>query len=85
LLFQAQSVESFLNHLSYGDYLDWKQRNRVFTSLDIYRPEGFALTAAAGLEDVTGAWVSAGFFRTLGIVPFLGAPDNSENNTQSNL
>jgi macrolide transport system ATP-binding/permease protein len=59
-------------HLSYGDYLDWKQLNRVFTSFDIYRPEGFALTAAAGLEDVSGARVSDGFFRTLGIVPFLG-------------
>jgi macrolide transport system ATP-binding/permease protein len=59
-------------HLSYGDYLDWKQLNRVFTSVDIYRPEGFALTAAAGLEDVSGARVSDGFFRTLGIVPFLG-------------
>src|SRR5580704_16503780 len=57
-------------HLSYGDYLDWKQLNRVFTSFDIYRPEGFTLTAAAGLEDVSGARVSDGFFRTLGIVPF---------------
>ena len=26
-------------HLSYGDYLDWKRLNRVFTSLDVYRSD----------------------------------------------
>jgi macrolide transport system ATP-binding/permease protein len=59
-------------HLSYPDYLEWKQRNRVFTSLDAYRPEAYTLTTATGVEEVVGARVSDGFFRTLGVVPFLG-------------
>ena len=59
-------------HLSYPDYLDWKQRNRVFTSLDAYRPEGYTLTTATSVEEVVGARVSDVFFRTLGVGPFLG-------------
>jgi predicted permease len=59
-------------HLSYGDYLDWKRRNRVFTSLDVYRPDRFTLRKASGAEEVAGATVSDGFFRTLGVDPFLG-------------
>ena len=59
-------------HLSYGDYLDWKRLNRVFTSLDVYRPDRFTLRKASGAEEVAGARVSDGFFRTLGVEPFLG-------------
>ena len=59
-------------HLSYGDYLDWKNSNHAFTSLDIYRPDRFVLKAASSTEEVAGARVSDGFFRTLGVTPFLG-------------
>ena len=59
-------------HISYGDYLDWKRSNRAFRSLDIYRPTRFALLTASGAEEVLGARVSDGFFRTLGVVPMLG-------------
>jgi len=59
-------------HLSEFDYQAWKQRNRVFRSLDVYRPERFTLKEAGQLEEVSGALVSDGFFRTLGIAPFLG-------------
>jgi macrolide transport system ATP-binding/permease protein len=59
-------------HISQGDYLDWKRLNRVFTSLDVYRPVRFALKTAANTEEVMGTRVSDGFFRTLGVSPFLG-------------
>jgi predicted permease len=59
-------------HLSDFDYHAWKERNRVFTSLDVYRPNTFTLNSGAGAEEVSGAMVSDGFFRTLGVVPFLG-------------
>jgi macrolide transport system ATP-binding/permease protein len=59
-------------HISYGDYLDWKQRNHTLSSLDAYRPSRLTLKTPAGGEEVLGAVVSAGFFRTLGVVPFLG-------------
>lgn len=59
-------------HLSYLDYQEWRRRNRVFSSLDVYRPEPATLRGADGAEEVLGALVSDGFFRTLGVAPFLG-------------
>ena len=59
-------------HISSGDYLDWKRLNRVFDSLDVYEPDLFILKTATGTEQTTGARVSDGFFRTLGVTPMLG-------------
>lgn len=59
-------------NLSYGDYLDWKQRNRVFRSLDVYQQFQFVLTTPSGAEPAPGARVSAGFLQTLGVAPVLG-------------
>jgi len=59
-------------HLSYLDYKEWRRRNRVFSSLDVYRPESVTLRGAGGAEEVSGALVSDGFFGTLGVAPLLG-------------
>ena len=59
-------------HLSYGDYLDWKNQNHVFDSLDVYEQDRFTLNTANGAVQAQGARVSDGFFRTLGVMPFLG-------------
>ena len=61
-----------LSNLSYPDYLDWKQRNRVFRSLDIYQSRGFRLSTPTGAQPARAARVSDGFFRTLGVAPILG-------------
>lgn len=62
-----------LCNLSYPDYLDWKQRNSVFSSFDIYGGGGgFSLRTKSGVEPAKGARVSDGFFRTLGVAPALG-------------
>jgi len=58
--------------ISYFDYLDWKKQNRVFDSMDVYGPRGFAVNTSAGAEMVPGARTSDGFFRTLGVTPVLG-------------
>ncbi|HXS00683.1 MAG TPA: ABC transporter permease [Pyrinomonadaceae bacterium] len=58
--------------ISYFDYLDWKKQNRVFDSMDVYGPRGFAIATPAGAEMVPGARTSDGFFRTLGVTPVLG-------------
>jgi predicted permease len=60
------------SNLSYPDYLDWKQRNTVFSSLEVYNQSGVILTTAAGAEPVRSTRVSDGFFRTLGVTPALG-------------
>ena len=72
-------------HLSDFDYLEWKRLNRSLSSLDVYRPESFELTSATTPEEVSGARVSDGFFRTLGVVPFLGRdfrPGEDEKSAQ---
>jgi len=59
-------------HLSYPDYLDWKTMNKSFSSLEVYSPFGFMMSTRDGVQQVDGARVSAGFFRTLGVTPVLG-------------
>ncbi|HWY22026.1 MAG TPA: ABC transporter permease [Candidatus Acidoferrum sp.] len=59
-------------NLSYPDYLDWKKMNQVFSSMDVYTGEGYLLRTSAETEPVAGVRVSDGFFRTLGINPYLG-------------
>lgn len=59
-------------HLSFPDYYDLKKMNKVFSSFEVYDPNGFMLTTPTGAVQATGARVSAGFFQTLGIQPVLG-------------
>ena len=59
-------------HLSFPDYYDFKKLNQVFSSFDVYDPNGFVLSTPGGAQLAPGARVSAGFFRTLGVAPILG-------------
>ena len=75
-------------HLSNFDYIEWKRLNHSFSSLDAYRPDNFALTSQDKPEVVSGARVSDGFFRTLGVVPFLGRdfrPGEDQESAQSTV
>jgi len=60
------------SNLSYLDFLDWKKRNRVFTSLDVWNGTGYLLKTSDGVQPARSVRVSAGFFRTLGVNPVLG-------------
>jgi macrolide transport system ATP-binding/permease protein len=59
-------------HLSYPDYVDWKRDNKVFSSLNVYSPDGFMQKTSDGLRRADGARVSDGFFKTLGVRPVIG-------------
>jgi len=59
-------------NLSYPDYVDWKQRNVVFSAFDIYQSNDAVLGTPAGPQPVRIARVSNGFLHTLGIAPALG-------------
>ena len=68
-----ESLPQFpLSNLSYPDYLDWKERNRVFSAFDIYHRTRFLLATPSGADPVRGARITSGFFRTLGVAPILG-------------
>ena len=58
--------------LSYLDYVDWKKASRTLDSLDVFTGEGHLLGGPDGAQLVSGARVSAGFFRTLGVSPMRG-------------
>lgn len=58
--------------LSYPDYVDWRQLNHSFSSLDVYSPKGFLLRTGMGQEPVLAEQVSGTFFQTLGVRPILG-------------
>ena len=67
-----ETVEGRPSALSYPDYLDWKKLNSVFSSFDAYRHSPFSLTTPSGVQKASGARVTDGFFRTLGVTPVLG-------------
>jgi hypothetical protein len=59
--------------VSYLDFLDWRSRNRAFSSIAAYDVRaGFTLSAPAGPQRVSGLRVTAGFFRTLGVQAVIG-------------
>jgi macrolide transport system ATP-binding/permease protein len=70
-------------HLSFPDYYDLKKLNKVFTSFDVYDPNGFMLDTPSGAQLAPGARVSAGFFRTLGVAPVLGRDFSQGEDTPS--
>jgi predicted permease len=59
--------------VSYLDFLDWRERNRAFSSLAAYDVRaGFTLQGKTGPERVSGIRVTSAFFRTLGVTPVIG-------------
>jgi putative ABC transport system permease protein len=60
------------NVVSYPNFRDWQKSGGVFQSLAIYRTQALNLTGADEAERVTGALVSADFFRVLGLTPVYG-------------
>ena len=59
--------------VSYLDLLDWRERNRGFSSVAAYDVRaGFILESAMGPERVPGLRVTSAFFRTLGVRPLIG-------------
>ena len=58
--------------LSYPDYRDWKEANRVFSSLEAWEANVHLWRSPEGVQAVRSAIVSGGFFRTLGVAARLG-------------
>ena len=60
--------------ISFPDYLDWKHDNTTFDEIAISRRESFNLSGLEGRapEQISGAIVSANFFKVIGLKPQLG-------------
>ena len=66
--------------VSFPDYLDWKRDNTVFEQLAVSRRESYNLSGLAdhAPEQVSGALVTANFFRVVGLSPQIGRTFSDE-------
>ncbi|MBA3961841.1 MAG: ABC transporter permease [Chthoniobacterales bacterium] len=78
-LSEADQVQSAIS-INWLDFLDWKHDNTVFENLAVSRRESFNLSGIAGrdAERISGAVVSANFFKVLGLAPELGRAFSEE-------
>jgi len=57
---------------SYPDYLDWRRDSHAFVDMAAARNDDFNFTGAGEPEHLSGEYVTASFFHTLGVRPMLG-------------
>jgi len=55
-----------------ANFLDWRLRNRSFSSMAAFRFSRLALASADHPEQIAGGMVTANFFDVLGVKPILG-------------
>ncbi len=58
--------------ISYLNFRDWQRDNRTFSAMAVARSNAFDLTGSGEAEQVSGEYISADFFRLLGVEPLLG-------------
>jgi putative ABC transport system permease protein len=58
--------------VAYPNYLDWRASQHSFEDLSAYRLDDFNLTGSGEPERIRGAFVTASYFRVLGLGPRLG-------------
>jgi len=59
--------------ISFPNFRDWQQRNRVFSAMAINRGVSFSLRDDAGeTERIRGEWTTSDLFRVFGVEPLLG-------------
>jgi predicted permease len=61
-----------LSSLCYPDFFDFREQNRSFSSMAVYRDRTLALVDEKEAQSVRGQKVSGEFFDVLGIKPMLG-------------
>ena len=81
--FPQQGVKKF--GVTYANFVDLKERSRVFDPLALYvaaSNTSFNLSGLAGPERVQGTRATADFFRALGVAPLLGRALTAEDEQQ---
>ncbi|HSE41578.1 MAG TPA: ABC transporter permease [Acidobacteriota bacterium] len=63
---------------SYPDFLNWQERNSVFSQIAAYSGESLTLNSETGAEQVQIELVSANYFQLLGIRPLKGRTFHAE-------
>ncbi len=69
---QRDRQHGWTTGLSYPDFLDWKEQNKVFEGFAAYTPAQFEVIDTEGAAKIDGAMVSPEFFSMLGTSACLG-------------
>jgi putative ABC transport system permease protein len=70
--------------VSYPNFLDWREQNRVFEDVAAYSESSYSLTGAGEPEQLRGARISSGLFEILGVAPQLGRNIRPEEDRPDN-
>jgi predicted permease len=60
--------------VAYPNYLDWRAAQHSFDDLSVYRRDDFNLIGNGEPETLHGAFVTASYFKVIGLAPKLGRP-----------
>ncbi|MGZ5003862.1 MAG: ABC transporter permease, partial [Chthoniobacterales bacterium] len=73
ILSESDSTQPNIS-VSFPDYVDWRRDNTVFEELAAGRRESLNLSGREGLEpeQISGAIVTANFFKVIGLTPQIG-------------
>ena len=58
--------------IAYPNYLDWRSAQQTFEDLSAFRRDDFNLTGVGEPERLQGAFVTASYFKVIGLTPKLG-------------
>src|SRR5580704_4231672 len=58
--------------VAYPDYLDWRTNQHSFEDIAVFRKDSLNLTGSGDPERLNGAFVTASYFRVLGVTPTIG-------------
>src|SRR5262245_32123799 len=65
--------------VSYPNFVDWREQNRVFTGVAAYNGGvDYTLTGSGEPEELSCVWVSYNAFEILGMAPILGRTFTAE-------
>jgi putative ABC transport system permease protein len=67
-----RDAQGAIYRLSAGNFLDYRAQSKSFSEIAAWASGNFVLTGQDRPEQLSGASVSANFFRTLGVKPQLG-------------
>lgn len=68
-----ESKPNFANgSISYPNFLDWRADNRTFAAMGLSRGYGFSMTGRGDAAQLSGEFLSDGYFAVLGVRPVLG-------------
>jgi putative ABC transport system permease protein len=64
--------------VSFPNFLDWREQNRVFEDIATYVESSYTLVGGGEPEQVRGAGVSSGLFEIVGVAPMMGRTIRAE-------